>query len=218
MSKKDTRFVSIEDEINKSGDPAISEQREYRKKIAYTTQDIVDKLDQQKLRDIELEFMRKATKEELEDSIRKLDNHAICSGNVVCPKDVHVVTVKENKCEGCIKEQPVKQTMSVQPVAVEPAEPIEEVHGPDCHCSKCCPNPKPSFFQKHKAKILGAIVFVCVLVLSIGWMPSGGNYEALQKAYVELIVNLPKMVMLGIAGFSIYKIAKTADDKNKKKE
>lgn len=220
MSKKDTRFVSIEDEINKSGDPAISEQREYRKKIAYTTQDIVDKLDQQKLRDIELEFMRKATKEELEDSIRKLDNHAICSGNVVCPKDVHVVTVKENKCEGCVKEQPVKQTMSVQPVAVpvEPAELIEEVHGPDCHCSKCCPNPKPSFFQKHKAKILGAIVFVCVLVLSIGWMPSGGNYEALQKAYVELIVNLPKMVMLGIAGFSIYKIAKTADDKNKKKE
>ena len=162
MSKKDTRFVSIEDEINKSGDPAISEQREYRKKIAYTTQDIVDKLDQQKLRDIELEFMRKATKEELEDSIRKLDNHAICSGNVVCPKDVHIVTVKENKCEGCVKEQPVKQTMPVQPVAVpvKPANPVEEVHGPDCHCSKCCPNPKPSFFQKHKAKILGAIVFV----------------------------------------------------------
>ena len=219
MSKKDTRFVSIEDEINKSGDPAISEQREYRKKIAYTTQDIVDKLDQQKLRDIELEFMRKATKEELEDSIRKLDNHAICSGNVVCPKDVHVVTVKENKCEGCVKEQPVQQTMSVQPVAVpvEPAEPIEEVHGPDCHCSKCCPNPNPTFFQKHKNKILAAIVFICVLILSIGWLPSGGNYEALQKAYVELIVNLPKMVLLSVAGFAIFKIAKSTDDKKEEK-
>ena len=219
MSKKDTRFVSIEDEINKSGDPAISEQREYRKKIAYTTQDIVDKLDQQKLRDIELEFMRKATKEELEDSIRKLDNHAICSGNVVCPKDVRVVTVKENKCEGCVKEQPVQQTMSVQPVAVpvEPAEPIEEVHGPDCHCSKCCPNPNPTFFQKHKNKILAAIVFICVLILSIGWLPSGGNYEALQKAYVELIVNLPKMVLLSVAGFAIFKIAKSTDDKKEEK-
>lgn len=216
MSEKDMRFVSMKDEINKSGDPAISEQREYRKKVAYTTQDIVDKLDQQKLRDIELEFMRKATREELEDSIRKLDNHAICSGNVVCPKEAPVVIVKENKCEGCVKEQPVKQAMPVQPV--EPAEPVEEVHGPDCHCSKCCPNPNPTFFQKHKNKILAAIVFICVLILSIGWLPSGGNYEALQKAYVELIVNLPKMVMLGIAGFSVYKIAKTADEKDKKKE
>lgn len=212
MSEKDMRFVSMKDEINKSGDPAISEQREYRKKVAYTTQDIVDKLDQQKLRDIELEFMRKATREELEDSIRKLDNHAICSGNVVCPKEAPVVIVKENKCEGCVKEQPVKQAMPVQPV-----EPVEEVHGPDCHCSKCCPNPNPTFFQKHKNKILAAIVFICVLILSIGWLPSGGNYEALQKAYVELIVNLPKMVLLSVAGFAIFKIAKSTDDKKEEK-
>lgn len=219
MSEKDMRFVSMKDEINKSGDPAISEQREYRKKVAYTTQDIVDKLDQQKLRDIELEFMRKATREELEDSIRKLDNHAICSGNVVCPKEAPVVIVKENKCEGCVKEQPVKQVMPVQPVEVpvEPAKPVEEVHGPDCHCSKCCPNPKPTFFQKHKNKILAAIVFICVLILSIGWLPSGGNYEALQKAYVELIVNLPKMVLLSVAGFAIFKIAKSTDDKKEEK-
>ena len=215
MSEKDMRFVSMKDEINKSGDPAISEQREYRKKVAYTTQDIVDKLDQQKLRDIELEFMRKATREELEDSIRKLDNHAICSGNVVCPKEAPVVIVKENKCEGCVKEQSVKQAMPVQPV--EPAEPVEEVHGPDCHCSKCCPNPNPTFFQKHKNKILAAIVFICVLILSIGWLPSGGNYEALQKAYVELIVNLPKMVLLSVAGFAIFKIAKSTDDKKEEK-
>ena len=215
MSEKDMRFVSMKDEINKSGDPAISEQREYRKKVAYTTQDIVDKLDQQKLRDIELEFMRKATREELEDSIRKLDNHAICSGNVVCPKEAPVVIVKENKCEGCVKEQPVKQAMPVQ--SVEPAEPVEEVHGPDCHCSKCCPNPNPTFFQKHKNKILAAIVFICVLILSIGWLPSGGNYEALQKAYVELIVNLPKMVLLSVAGFAIFKIAKSTDDKKEEK-
>ena len=215
MSEKDMRFVSMKDEINKSGDPAISEQREYRKKVAYTTQDIVDKLDQQKLRDIELEFMRKATREELEDSIRKLDNHAICSGNVVCPKEAPVVIVKENKCEGCVKEQPVKQAMPVQ--SVEPAEPVEEIHGPDCHCSKCCPNPNPTFFQKHKNKILAAIVFICVLILSIGWLPSGGNYEALQKAYVELIVNLPKMVLLSVAGFAIFKIAKSTDDKKEEK-
>ena len=204
--KKTVNVKSVNDEVNVRAENADT-QRVYRKNIAYTTQEIVDELDQQKLRDIELEFMRKATREELEDSIRKLDSHAICSGNVSCPKDVKVVTVKEDKCKDC----KIAQEHVVPDVA-------QEVHGEDCHCSKCCPNPKPSFFQKHKAKILGAIVFVCVLVLSIGWMPSGGNYEALQKAYVELIVNLPKMVMLGIAGFSVYKIAKTADDKDKKKE
>ena len=207
--KKTVNVKSVNDEVNVRAENADT-QRVYRKNIAYTTQEIVDKLDQQKLKDIELEFMRKATREELEDSIRKLDSHAICSGNVSCPKDVKVVTVKENECKDC----KVVQERVVPDVAQE----VHEVHGEDCHCSKCCPNPKPSFFQKHKAKILGAIVFVCVLVLSIGWMPSGGNYEALQKAYVELIVNLPKMVMLGIAGFSVYKIAKTADEKDKKKE
>ena len=209
MSEDKKVFVnvkSVNDEVDVHA-KNIDSQRVYRKNIAYTTQEIVDKLDQQKLKDIELEFMRKATREELEDSIRKLDSHAICSGNVSCPKDVKVVTVKEDKCKDC----KVVQERVVPDIA-------QEVHGEDCHCSKCCPNPKPSFFQKHKAKILGAIVFVCVLVLSIGWMPSGGNYEALQKAYVELIVNLPKMVMLGIAGFSVYKIAKTADEKDKKKE
>ena len=209
MSEDKKVFVnvtSVNDEVDVHAEN-IDSQRVYRKNIAYTTQEIVDKLDQQKLKDIELEFMRKATREELEDSIRKLDSHAICSGNVSCPKDVKVVTIKEDKCKDC----KIAQEYTVPDVA-------QEVHGEDCHCSKCCPNPKPSFFQKHKAKILGAIVFVCVLVLSIGWMPSGGNYEALQKAYVELIVNLPKMVMLGIAGFSVYKIAKTADEKDKKKE
>ena len=204
--KKTVNVKSVNDEVNVRAENADT-QRVYRKNIAYTTQEIVDELDQQKLRDIELEFMRKATREELEDSIRKLDSHAICSGNVSCPKDVKVVTVKEDKCKDC----KIVQEHVVPDVA-------QEVHGEDCHCSKCCPNPKPNFFQKHKAKLLAAIVFICVLVLSIGWMPSGGNYEALQKAYVELIVNLPKMVMLGIAGFSVYKIAKTADDKDKKKE
>lgn len=197
MSGKDRRFVSatsLEDELKGNSDPAILEQREYRKNIAYTTQDIVDKLDQQRLRDIELEFMRKATREELEYSIQKLDNHAICSGNVTCPKDV--------KCGGCSTEEE------------ELVLPIQ-LHGEDCHCSKCCPNPSPTWFQKNKFKVLSAIVFLCVLILSIGWLPSGESYEALQKAYVELIVSLPKMALLSIAGFAIFKIAKHTDKEDK---
>ena len=184
-----TKVTTMNDEL--SNDPAINEQREYRKNIAYTTQDIVDKLDAQRLRDIELEFMRKATREELEYSIQKLDNHAICSGNVVCPKDV--------KCGGC--------------APIETQEEVAEVHGPGCHCEKCCPNPKPSWFKKHKAGLLAAIIFACVLILAVGWTPAGAVFTAIQTSYVDLIVNFFKVAVLAIAGFGIYKlIAKDKED------
>ena len=184
-----TKVTTMNDEL--SNDPAINEQREYRKNIAYTTQDIVDKLDAQRLRDIELEFMRKATREELEYSIQKLDNHAICSGNVVCPKDV--------KCGGC--------------APIETQEEVAEVHGPGCHCEKCCPNPKPSWFKKHKAGLLAAIIFACVLILAVGWTPAGAVFTAMQNSYVDLIVNFFKVAVLAIAGFGIYKlIAKDKED------
>ena len=188
-----TNVTSMNDEL--SNDPVINEQREYRKSIAYTTQDIVDKLDQQRLRDIELEFMRKATREELEYSIQKLDNHAICSGNVVCPKEV--------KCGGECNT----------PSKKEPQEEVAEVHGPGCHCEKCCPNPRPSWFKKHKAGLLAAIIFACVLILAVGWTPAGAVFTAMQNSYVDLIVNFFKVAVLAIAGFGIYKlIAKDKED------
>ena len=188
--EKFTNVTTMKDELN--NDPAINEQREYRKNIAYTTQDIVDKLDAQRLRDIELEFMRKATREELEYSIQKLDNHAICSGNVVCPKDA--------KCSG---ECAPKITQ----------EEVAEVHGPGCHCEKCCPNPRPSWFKKHKAGLLAAIIFACVLILAVGWTPAGAVFTAMQNSYVDLIVNFFKVAVLAIAGFGIYKlIAKDKED------
>ena len=186
-----TNVTSMNDEL--SNDPVINEQREYRKSIAYTTQDIVDKLDQQRLRDIELEFMRKATREELEYSIQKLDNHAICSGHVACPKDI--------KCGVCA------------PIETQTQEEVAEVHGPGCHCEKCCPNPRPSWFKKHKAGLLAAIIFACVLILAVGWTPAGAVFTAMQNSYVDLIVNFFKVAVLAIAGFGIYKlIAKDKED------
>ena len=65
MSEDKKVFVnvkSVNDEVNVHTEN-IDTQRVYRKNIAYTTQEIVDKLDQQKLKDIELEFMRKAARE-----------------------------------------------------------------------------------------------------------------------------------------------------------
>ena len=177
---------SMADELNKSNDPAINEQREYRKNIAYTTQDIVDKLDAQRLRDIELEFMRKATREELEYSIQKLDNHAICSGNVVCPKDV--------KCGGCA------------PIETQTQEEVAEVHGPGCHCEKCCPNPRPSWFKKNKLKVFMVILWAAIIILAVGWTPGGAVFAAIQTSYVDLIVNFFKVAVLGAAGFATYKL------------
>ena len=184
---------SMADELNKSNDPAINEQREYRKNIAYTTQDIVDKLDAQRLRDIELEFMRKATREELEYSIQKLDNHAICSGNVVCPKEV--------KCGGCA------------PIETQTQEEVAEVHGPGCHCEKCCPNPRPSWFKKNKLKVFMVILWAAIIILAVGWTPGGAVFAAIQTSYVDLIVNFFKVAVLGAAGFATYKlIAKDKED------
>lgn len=188
MSEKDMRFVnakSVSDELNKSSDPVINEQREYRKQISYSTQDMIDKLDQQRLRDIELEFMRKATREELEDSIRKLDNHSICSGNLVCP----------HECAGWCA----------------PSEEKKEIDEPK-HIM-CCPNPRPSWFKKNKLKIFMVILWAAIIILAVGWTPGGAVFAAIQTSYVDLIVNFFKVAVLGAAGFATYKlIAKDKED------
>lgn len=181
-----TKVTTMNDELN--NDPAINEQREYRKNIAYTTQDIVDKLDAQRLRDIELEFMRKATREELEYSIQKLDNHSICSGNVTCPKEL--------KCGVCApSEKEPEEVMVMNPI-----------HGDDCHCSKCCPNPKPNFFHRNKIKIFMGVLWAALIVLAVGWSPSGATFDAIQTSYVDLIVNFFKMGIFAVAGFATYKL------------
>ena len=190
----------MNDRVKKNNVRQTVEKQDSRRDVRAAADNITDMLDKQAIENFELNLQVNKYKSELRHALQQLDEHTYCPGEVD-------IQCKTDNCNG-----------QCQPQGQQQVKQQEVQHGDDCHCSKCCPNPKPSFFQKHKAKLLAAIVFVCVLVLSIGWMPSGGNYEALQKAYVELIVNLPKMVMLGIAGFSIYKIAKTADDKNKKKE
>ena len=57
MSEDKKVFVnvtSVNDEVDVHAEN-IDTQRVYRKNIAYTTQDIVDKIDQQKLKDIKIE-------------------------------------------------------------------------------------------------------------------------------------------------------------------
>lgn len=174
MSEKNkTTFNTEKITINKIAE----HERTLRKDIALSTQDLVDKLDKQKLADIELEFQRRATKEELENSIRKLENHSICTGDITCPK-------------------------------VDTAKPEDKaVHGDDCRCSRCCPKPNQNWFERHKISFYLSILVASMIVLAIGWSPSGDTFEAVQKAYVELIVNLPKMVILALGAFAAFKAA-----------
>ena len=82
------------------------------------------------------------------------------------------------------------------------------MHGADCHCSKCCPNPTPNWFQKNKLALLLGVLVCCMLVLAIGWSPSGKTFEAIQESYVELIVDFFKMAIIGVASVVIFNIAK----------
>ena len=88
----------------------------------------------------------------------------------------------------------------------------EPIHGDDCHCSKCCPNPNPNFFQKNKTGLLLGVLWVALVILAIGWSPSGATFEAIQTSYVDLLVNFFKMSVFAIAGFATYYLIKKKDD------
>lgn len=160
-----------------------------RDSVRKNTDIITDKLDEQAIENIKVLQERRNYEEELLASLRRLNAHSICPGNApTC----------EN--EYAQKKEVVKE------------EPKEEVHGPDCHCSKCCPNPNPNFFQKHKMGILITVIWIMMIFLGIGWTPTGGVAEAIQNSWVELFVNVFKVGMFAIAGVATYNLAKKGND------
>ena len=162
------------------------------KDVRSAADNITDKLDKQAVENFELNLQVNRYKSELRHALQQLDEHSYCPGDVD-------IQCKENKCQGhCEQTQPAPQ--------------VEEVHGPDCHCSKCCPNPNPNFFQKHKMGILITVIWVMMIFLGIGWTPTGGVAEAIQNSWVELFVNVFKVGMFAIAGVATYNLAKKGND------
>lgn len=148
------------------------------------TDAITDKMDKQAIENIKTLQEKKNYEEELLASLYKLNNHSICPGSLpTCHEEV--VQVKEE-----VKEE------------------VKEVHGADCHCSKCCPNPNPNFFQKNKQVILISLLWVAMIVLAVGWSPSGEMFEAIQESYVDLLVNFFKMGIFAAAGIVTYNLTK----------
>ena len=56
------------------------------------------------------------------------------------------------------------------------------------------------------------ILWTALIVLAIGWSPSGKTFEAIQTSYVELIVNFFKMAIFAIAGFATYYLIRKRDE------
>ena len=99
----------------------------------------------------------------------------------------------------------------VEEVIVKEVE-REEVHGEGCHCEKCCPNPKKTWFQKNKKGLSIGAIWVIMIVLALGLSPQGEWFTALQESYVNILVDLFKMGLFAVAGVITFKLTKQEDE------
>ena len=150
---------------------------------------ITNQLDQQALQNFEMNLKVNRYKSELKHALQQLNEHSYCPGEVD-------IQCQGDKCKEQYQQQ-VQQQVQQEPI-----------HGADCHCSKCCPNPNPNFFQKHKMGILITIIWIIMIFLAIGWSPTGAVSEAIQNSWVELLVDVFKVGMFAIAGMATYILVK----------
>lgn len=61
---------------------------------------------------------------------------------------------------------------------------------------------------KTKEKIMMVLLIVIIVLLAIGVAPSGAWYEALQTSYVETLVDIFKVGMIGFGSWLTYKLFK----------
>ena len=168
-----------------------------------TTDNLVDDIDQQALKNFEMNLQLNNYKSELRHALHKVEEHTYCPGqvNINCIDkkgqqefDIHALTPKT----GEYQEKPSPQ--------------VKEVHGADCHCSKCCPNPNLNFFQKHKVGLLIGLIWIIMVFLAIGWTPTGGIADAINTSWVELLVNAFKIGIFAIAGIATYNLVKKPNE------
>ena len=157
--------------------------------VRNTADNITDKLDRQAVENFELNLQVNKYRSELKHALQQLEEHSYCPGEVD-------ILCDSNQCsDKCQSKQLAQDT-------------VEPQHGDDCHCSKCCPNPNPNFFQRHKIGILVSILWVAIIILGVGWTPSGGVFDAIQNSWVQLFVNFFKVGIFAIAGIVSYQLFK----------
>ena len=175
----------MNDRVKKNKVRQTVEKQDSRRDVRAAADNITDMLDKQAVENFELNLQVNKYKSELKHALQQLEEHTYCPGEVD-------IQCKPDNCKG--QSQP------------------QEQHGEDCHCSKCCPNPNPNFFQKHKAGLLIGLIWAIMIFLAIGWMPTGGIADAINTSWVELIVNFFKIGLFAIAGIATYNLVKKANE------
>ena len=180
----------MNDRVKKNKVRQTVEKQDSRRDVRAAADNITDMLDKQAVENFELNLQVNKYKSELKHALQQLEEHTYCPGEVD-------IQCKPDNCKG--QSQPQVQQQVAQ-------------HGEDCHCSKCCPNPNPNFFQKHKASLLIGILWSVLVVLAIGLAPTGPVADAINTSWVELIVNFFKMALFAIAGIATYKLVKKPNE------
>ena len=175
----------MNDRVKKNKVRQTVEKQDSRRDVRAAADNITDMLDKQAVENFELNLQVNKYKSELRHALEQLEEHTYCPGEVD-------IQCKPDNCKG--QSQP------------------QEQHGEDCHCSKCCPNPNPNFFQKHKVGLLIGLIWAIMIFLAIGWTPTGGIADAINNSWVELIVNFFKMALFAIAGIATYKLVKKPNE------
>ena len=62
--------------------------------------------------------------------------------------------------------------------------------------------------SKRKEKFMAGLLVVIIILLTIGITPSGSWYETIQTNYVETLVDIFKVSMIGVSGYLVYKLFK----------
>ena len=157
--------------------------------VRNTADNITDKLDRQAVENFELNLQVNKYRSELKHALQQLEEHSYCPGEVD-------IQCNSSECsDKCQSKQLAQDT-------------VEPQHGDDCHCSKCCPNPNPNFFQKHRIGILVSILWAALIILGVGWTPTGGIADAINNSWVQLFVNFFKVGIFAIAGIVSYQLFK----------
>ena len=184
----------MNDRVKKNKVRQTVEKQDSRRDVRAAADNITDMLDKQAVENFELNLQVNKYKSELRHALEQLEEHTYCPGEVD-------IQCKSDNCKGQNQPQ-VQQQVTQQAVQ----------HGEDCHCSKCCPNPNPNFFKKHKFGLLMGLIWAILLVLAIGWAPSGSIADAVNTSWVELIVNFFKIGLFAIAGIATYHLAKKPNE------
>ena len=166
----------MNDRVKKNKVRQTVEKQDSRRDVRAAADNIADMLDKQAVENFELNLQVNKYKSELRHALEQLEEHTYCPGEVD-------IQCKPGKCNEQCQPQPQVQQVKQQ----------EAQHGDDCHCSKCCPNPNPNFFQRHKIGLLIGLIWIIMVFLAIGWMPTGGIADAINNSWEELIVNFFKI-------------------------